>query len=98
MEHKYQWSLFVDPCKNEQFVIRCDDSTEFLEAIELVQGLIRQQQLTQEPEPDVPPDQCQIHNVAMKKRQGKNGTQWYDHRWQDQDVWHTCNGITIRTQ
>ncbi len=27
MEHKYQWSLFVDPCKNEQFVIRCDDST-----------------------------------------------------------------------
>jgi hypothetical protein len=100
---KYQWNFFVDSNKNEQFVIRCDDPTEFLEAIRFVQSLLVQRNTVQEtepePEPDIPPDQCQIHNRPMKKRQGKSGAQWYDHRWQDEaGVWHSCNGKTTQTQ
>ncbi len=95
MEHKYQWSLFIDPSKSEQFVIRCDDPTEFLAGIELVRELLRQRPAT-DAEPEVPIDQCQIHNALMKERQNKNGGHWYDHRWQENGVWHVCNGQKVK--
>lgn len=99
MEHKYQWSLFVDPNKNEQFVIRCDDPTEFLAAMQLVQGLLSQRPVQEtEPEPEIPADQCPLHNVTMKERKSKNGGHWYDHRWQENNVWHICNGKVVKTQ
>jgi hypothetical protein len=100
MEHKYQWSLFVDQCKTEQFVIRCDDPTEFLEGMQMVNALLTRREPAQDMdvEPLIPPDQCILHNVTMKKRQSKNGGEWYDHRWQENEVWHVCNGMTIRAQ
>ncbi len=100
MEHKYQWSRFLDSGKNEQVVVRCDDFTEFLEAIQLAQELLAQrlEAPENEPEPELPPDQCPIHNVTMKERRSKNGGHWYDHRWQENNVWHVCNGKTVKTQ
>ena len=99
MEHKYQWSRFVDLNKCEQVVVRCDDFNDFLEAMQLALELVRQRQEQEpEPEPEIPADQCSLHNATMKKRQGKNGGSWYDHRWQENGVWHVCNGKTVKTQ
>lgn len=35
---------------------------------------------------------CTIHNKQMKQRTGKNNNTWYDHRWQEDEVWKQCNG------
>ncbi|SRR5579875_1672640 len=98
MEHaKYQWSRFTDLSKIEQVVVRCDDFNEFVEAIKDALELLKQRQAESEPEPEIPPDQCIIHNAMMKKRQSKNGASWYDHRWQENGVWHVCNGKQTKT-
>lgn len=102
-EHpKYQWNCFIDPNRMEQFVVRCDDPQEFVEAIQFVVTTFLQRTSVQEyqsdQEPEIPPDQCTLHNVTMKKRQSKNGAiSWYDHRWQEDGIWHTCNGKVVKT-
>ena len=36
---------------------------------------------------------CKIHNKPMKRREGKNGGFWFDHRWTDSTgAWKSCNG------
>jgi hypothetical protein len=104
VEHKFQWSIFTDATKTQQYVVRCDEIDEFTEAMELVQELIAQRSEEGTPvtsgyrSPVVPSSEegregfCPIHNQPMKLRSGKNGNSWYDHRWQENDIWHHCNG------
>lgn len=92
IEHaKFQWSRFTDFSKIEQIVVRCDDYNEFVEAIGYALELLKKRQAESEPEPEILPDQCALHNATMKKRQSKDGASWYDHRWQENGVWHACN-------
>jgi hypothetical protein len=106
-EHKFQWSVFVDPSRQEQYVVRCDDFADFLEGIELVKTLLPHGNGSNAPvfpeaEPEVPVDQCAIHNKPMKLRNGKTGNQWWDHRWKVEtpngDVWYVCNGQYEKVQ
>src|SRR5947209_8949175 len=99
MDHpKFQWSVFVDNTRREQFVVRSDDIAEFLDGIEFIKGLLPEasQPAHEEPELEIPKDVCPIHNTTMKLRTGKNGGTWYDHRWQegegDTKVWLRCDG------
>src|SRR5437588_12801530 len=83
---KFQWSVFVDNTRREQFVVRSDDIASFLDGIELIKGLLPQASPMsphEEPEPEIPKDVCPIHNTTMKLRTGKNGGTWYDHRWKE---------------
>src|SRR5205823_1288636 len=102
MEHKFQWSVFVDPSRQEQYVVRCDDFGDFLDGIELVKSLLpdgKEPTPLTEQEPEIPVDQCAIHNKSMKQRTSKDGTRkWYDHRWKEGDVWYVCNGKYEKVQ
>ena len=104
MEHKFQWSAFVDETRQEQVVVRCDDWAEFLEAIDLMKTLLPAASdgsiasPAPDSEPEIPPDQCPIHNKQMKERTGKNGQRWFDHRWKEGEVWYVCNGKNFHVQ
>ena len=104
MDHpKFQWSVFVDNSRREQFVVRSDDFAEFLDGIELIKGLLPTHEQTPQEvqEPEIPKDVCAIHNSPMKLRTGKNGGTWYDHRWKEQcangeEVWMRCDGKSVK--
>ena len=49
-----------------------------------------------EQEPALPreddPAYCSLHQAYMKERISKAGNRYLDHRWQENGVWHKCNG------
>ena len=107
--NKFQWMVF-SPDRLQQWVVRADTEEDFIEGILLVQNLVCDTLLehvkeknavegtVSEQEPEVQADQCPIHNKPMKQRTSKNGGHYYDHRWQVDNVWHVCNGSSVRVQ
>ena len=101
-EKKFQWSVFTDNRRLEQYVVRTDDFPDFLEAIDLVRALLPETNPEHggngngHVDDGPPPDFCTIHEKSMKKRTAKDGGHYFDHRWQEQGVWMICNGITVK--
>lgn len=50
--------------------------------------MIKSQQETQV----APSTFCSLHNTQMKERFRKDGSSWFDHRWQEGSEWKQCNG------
>lgn len=100
----FQWSIFIDAAKREQFVLQSHNLADLLNNRELLFALITQeaQQLpAQEPAPaqESDPAFCSLHMVQMKQRTNKDGNTWFDHRWQDENnKWHICNGKSETVQ
>lgn len=108
-EKKFQWSVFTNNTRMEQYVVRTDEFPDFLEAIDLVRALLPETN----PEHDgngnghveeaSAADFCEMHQKPMKRREAKNGGHYYDHRWQEKDgtgeaVWMVCNGKQVKAQ
>ncbi len=103
---KFQWSVFNQD-RSQQWVVRCQTFEEFLEAVGQLQVLLSggghasQADLlntdgAQNGQGETMSDFCAIHQQQMTLRTAKNGQQWYDHRWKEENVWHQCNGKTER--
>lgn len=97
----FQYSVFVGD-RQEQLVIRADTYKEFLEQKKLLDGIvskmrarktadsIKRHEPIKEEEEELQAF-CKIHNVEMKRREGKYGEFW-SHAKQIDGEWVYCSG------
>lgn len=78
-QKKYQWSKFVGPNREEQFVVRCDSETEFEEAIKYIRTMANRAEIESVPINNelIEPIKCEkCGEPAVKKSGVKNGRAW----------------------
>lgn len=105
--NRYQWSIFPEGNRGEQYVVRADTVQDLETAINEVKVLIGKQPQTNV-QSHVPTSDakaidevmagnagevlCPVHNVKMWEKTGKHGT-FYSHGEKQPDgSWKNCNG------
>jgi len=80
---KFQWSVFVGPSRNEQYVIRGNDFGQLQNDIAKIKGAIGEQA------EDIADNvTCPVHKVALQHFT-KEGEEWWSHKLPSGE-W--CNG------
>ncbi len=99
----FQGSVFSAD-RVQQWVVRANTFEDFVRAIAQMKSLLPDslvqpnevQENAETASASTAAQFCSLHQKEMKRRTGKDGQVWYDHRWKEGETWKQCNGERVR--